>query len=121
MISFRVTHSQLPVQTEVRFSSGATVSSVKDRLFPIAGTRPDDMVLQLKGANGEILHTLEPNNAILASFHVFEGCGIHIIDHNPSANIAASFMQSGDTLCPPELAFKLSEDEYDKRPGIVHE
>uniref|UniRef100_A0A8C2Y6D3 Uncharacterized protein n=1 Tax=Coturnix japonica TaxID=93934 RepID=A0A8C2Y6D3_COTJA len=51
------------------------------------------MELELRGAGGEFLARLEPDDALLGSFPVSDGCGLHdSLTSNPDIGLGSAMM-----------------------------
>eukprot|EP01083_Nonionella_stella_P305908 1069031_1 len=114
-VTLIVTSSVLNVQAQKRFCTDDSVESVKNSLQSIVGTPPDDMIVQLKDSNGKLICSLTPNSVSLGFFPVANGLTLHVVDTNPSSDLAyLNDVSNVDKYVMPD-------EEYDKRRGTFRE
>ncbi|XP_032297595.1 tubulin-folding cofactor B [Coturnix japonica] len=61
-----------------RYGTELSVAEIKRKLELVVGVSAPWMELELRGAGGEFLARLEPDDALLGSFPVSDGCGLHV-------------------------------------------
>ena len=111
-----ISHSVLPINTEKRFSGDLTVIEFKQKLELIVGTKPSNMLLQLRDNNDDILLTLQPDNKKLSEFNLKNYDNIHCVDIKPNDGIVSSLNNFNKGKSDVKK-YQINEAEYAKRDG----
>lgn len=114
-VTLVVTHGRsTSTLLERRFEEDATIQRVKDQLYPITGTNPNDMALFLipmgKDSSASAGTPLIPDSATLASFYPENYMVLKVVDKNPSSSVNVGMF---DDLSAVEK-YTMSEEDYDK-------
>ena len=95
-----------------RFQKDLTIAALKEKLELISGVPAGGMKLKVYNADGQLVCVLDDDNALLGSYHVDDGCRIHVIDTSGS-----SVGQFEDVSKVEK--YEMSQDDYDKRSDSV--
>eukprot|EP00163_Fabomonas_tropica_P002187 TRINITY_DN11644_c0_g1_i2.p1 TRINITY_DN11644_c0_g1~~TRINITY_DN11644_c0_g1_i2.p1 ORF type:complete len:257 (-),score=72.86 TRINITY_DN11644_c0_g1_i2:143-913(-) len=108
IVLLNVTHSVLNITRETRLSKSLTIARLKERLYPIVGTAPANMMLQLFDDAGEQIANMADDEKMLGAYGPYDYCRLHVVDMDPSA------MQALNDLSAVEK-YEMSDADYDKR------
>jgi len=114
-INLIVTHSVMKLNHEKRYDDGITVGNFKNKMVMVCGSNPKDMIVQLKDATGEVLKTLQPDDATLADLGVTNNAYIHIVDTNPKGGMAEQMANFAMGVGPKVEKFEIDEKKYEAR------
>ena len=95
-----------------RFQKDLTIAALKGKLELISGVPAGGMKLEVYNADGQLVCVLDDDNVLLGSYHVDDGCRIHVIDTSGS-----SVGQFEDVSKVEK--YEMSQDDYDKRSDSV--
>ena len=95
-----------------RFQKDLTIAALKGKLELISGVPAGGMKLDVYNKDGQIICALDDDNALLGSYHVDDGCRIHVIDTSGS-----SVGQFEDVSKVEK--YEMTQDDYDKRTDSV--
>ena len=118
MLKLIITHSTLNINAEKRFSPDLTVKEFKDKLEMVVGTKPDNMILQHRNQNDEILCTLQPDDLKIGKFDLQNYSNIHVVDTRPDSGIVATLtgLQNNDKNVINKIEkYEISEEAYNKK------
>ncbi|KAF0976231.1 hypothetical protein FDP41_004906 [Naegleria fowleri] len=112
MVWLVITHSVLEsLRAEKQFDENMSVEELKRKLYPIVGTEPQYMNLQVFSNEKDeqpVLNGLDDSRT-LASYGIHRDCmRIHVIDQDPSTK----FVGEGEEEVEK---YVISEEDYDKR------
>ena len=115
MLKLLITHSVLQINAEKRYSPEMTVGELKRKLEMVVGTNPDNMILQHRNQDNEVLSTLQPDDLAIGKFDLVNYSNIHVVDTKPNQGIVSSInaMNKGQNVNIPK--YEISEEEYKKR------
>eukprot|EP01083_Nonionella_stella_P205725 748893_1 len=110
-----ITHSVLNINAEKSFDMNLTVGKFKEKLEMVVGTKPQNMILQHRNDNNEIICTLQPDDLQIGKFDLVKYSNIHVVDTDAKHGIVAQMhaLQNGQNVNVPK--FEISEEEYKKR------
>lgn len=114
-INLIVTHNILKLNHEKRYDDGTTIGNFKNKMVMVCGSNPKDMILQLKDATGEVLKTLQPDDATFAGLGVQNNSYIHIVDTNPKGGMAETMANFSMGVGPKVEKFEIDEKKYNAR------
>ncbi|XP_072207227.1 tubulin-folding cofactor B-like isoform X3 [Excalfactoria chinensis] len=78
-VSLAVSSSLSAFSSLRRYGTELSVGELKRKLELVVGVSAPWMELELRDAGGELLARLEPDDALLGSFPVSDGCGLHLL------------------------------------------
>jgi tubulin-folding cofactor B len=110
MVWIEITHSVLPIRTEKQFDPFLSVETVKEKLYPVVGTSPAHMRLELYNADNSLVNSDLKDELTLAQCGATDdGMRIHVIDMDPT-----NAMAQLNNVSSVEK-YTISEEDYDKR------
>ncbi|XP_072216975.1 tubulin-folding cofactor B-like [Excalfactoria chinensis] len=111
-VSLAVSSSLSAFSSLRRYGTELSVGELKHKLELVVGISAPWMELELRGAGGELLARLEPDDALLGSFPVSDGCGLHVTDRS-----GGRMGQFEDVSQVPK--YEMADSDYDKRTDSV--
>lgn len=117
-----ITHNIMPMNVEKRFDSNMTIGDLKKKLVLVVGTSCENMIIQHRNAEGEVLCTLQPDSEKLSNseFQLKDFSNIHIVDISAKANdniVNQLHAYDLGKLSEKDIPkYQLNEEEYNKRP-----
>lgn len=110
MVWLIITHSTMELRTEKQFDEGITVEELKKKLYPIVGTEPQFMNLQLFSKEEDTAPTVSSlsDGKTLFEYGIQrDRMRIHVIDTDPNNKISYEDEEVEK--------YVISEEDYDKR------
>lgn len=114
-INLIVTHNIMKLNHEKRYDDGITIGNFKNKMVMVCGSNPKDMIVQLKDATGEVLKTLQPDDATFAALGVTNNAYIHIVDTNPEGGMAETMANFAMGVGPKVEKYEIDEKKYNAR------
>merc|ERR1712228_280330 len=110
-----ITSSALNINSEKRYSPDLTVRQLKEKLEMVVGTNPDNMILQHKTTEGEVLCTLQPDNLKIGKFDLAHYSNVHVVDTQPNQGIVGTLnaVANGGNVNVPK--YEITDEQYKKR------
>jgi len=115
MIRLNISHSVLAINTQKRYSPDITVDDLKSKLEMIVGTKPSDMILQLRNNNNEVITTLQPDTAQLKDFNLADLDNIHCVDINPDKGVVGMLDSLNKGTAQSTPTYKLDEKKISRK------
>ena len=95
-----------------RFQKDLTIAALKGKLELVSGVPTAGMKLELYNPDGQLICVMDNDTALLGSYHVDDGCRIHVID-----TVGSSVGQFDDVSKVEK--YEMTQEDYDKRTDSV--
>lgn len=108
ILRIHIEHSVLPIKVEKRFDSDTKISTLKDKLYIITGTKPDDQRLELKDDQKTLCVMLDESKT-LGQYGAMNDFIVRVVDIDPFKT--TSQFSNVDAI----EKYTISEEDYNKR------
>ena len=95
-----------------RFQKDLTIAALKGKLELVSGVLAGGMKLEVYNPDGKLICVMDDDSALMGSYHVDDGCRIHVIDTSGS-----SLGQFEDVSKIEK--YEMTQEDYDKRTDSV--
>lgn len=114
-----VTHEDFPQRrwAELKFDTTMSVCDAKERLHTHTGASAASMTVFIINLAGDCVGTLDDENIPLSMYNICDGTTLHVVDSDPFRQTLGLGVEP--TLEDLACVFKMSDEEYEKRPHTM--